>query len=345
MKPAKIAVIGASGYTGLELLRLLLTHPYAELVCVTSRQNAGQRIADLFPRFSGASAADLTFIDPDPDAVAASGAEVAFLALPHGVAAGYASSLLEKGLKIVDLSADFRLDDKEVYKEFYDADHPAPELLAEAVYGLPEIHRDAIIGARLVASPGCYPTSISLPLIPLLREKLIDPTSIVTCSMSGVSGAGRNASLPLIFCEANESVRAYSVPKHRHLSEIEQELSKAAGQQVAISFTPHLVPVHNGICSTTSAQLTADPDQVQQALERAYADEFFVRLLGKGGCADTKNVTGTNFIDIGWDYDSRTGRVLLLSAEDNLGKGAAGQAIQNFNLICAFPETAGLQNF
>ena len=163
--------------------------------------------------------------------------------------------------------------------------------------------------------------------------------------MSGVSGAGRNASLPLIFCEANESVRAYSVPKHRHLSEIEQELSKAAGQQVAISFTPHLVPVHNGICSTTSAQLTADPDQVQQALERAYADEFFVRLLGKGGCADTKNVTGTNFIDIGWDYDSRTGRVLLLSAEDNLGKGAAGQAIQNFNLICAFPETAGLQNF
>ena len=345
MNRAKIAVIGASGYTGLELLRLLLTHPHAEIVCVTSRQNAGKRIQDLFPRFSGAAAAKLTFIDPDTEAVAASGAEIAFLALPHGVAAGYASSLLEKGLKIVDLSADFRIDDKEVYKEFYDADHPAPELLSEAVYGLPEVHREAIVGARLIASPGCYPTSISLPLIPLLKEKLIDPASIVTCSMSGVSGAGRNASLPLIFCEANESARAYSVPKHRHLSEIEQELSKAAQQPVVISFTPHLIPVHNGICSTTSATLTGDPEQVQRALERAYDDEFFVRLLGKGGCSDTKNVTGTNFIDIGWDYDPRTGRVLLLSAEDNLGKGAAGQAIQNFNLICAFPETDGLQNF
>ena len=345
MKPAKIAVIGASGYTGMELLRLLLSHPYAELVCVTSRQNAGSKIADLFPRFKGAAAAELSFIDPDPDAVAASGAEIAFLALPHGVAAGYASSLLEKGLRIVDLSADFRLDDPEVYKEFYDAQHPAPELLAKAVYGLPEVHRDAIAAARLVASPGCYPTSISLPLIPLLREKLIDPASIVTCSMSGVSGAGRNASLPLIFCEANESVRAYSVPKHRHLSEIEQELGKAAGQKVTISFTPHLVPVHNGICTTSSAVLTGDPSSIGQCLEQAYGEEYFVRLLGKGGCPDTKNVTGTNFIDVGWDHDPRTGRVLLLSAEDNLGKGAAGQAIQNFNLLCAFPETAGLQNY
>lgn len=345
MKRAKIAVIGASGYTGLELLRLLLTHPHAELVCVTSRQNAGRSIGELFPRFSGAEAAGLKFIDPDAESVAATGAEIAFLALPHGVAAGYASSLVEKGLRIVDLSADFRLDDTEVYKEFYDAEHPAPELLKEAVYGLPEVHRDAIIGSRLVAAPGCYPTSISLPLIPLLREKLIDPASIVTCSMSGVSGAGRKADLSLIFCECNESVRAYGVPKHRHLSEIEQELSKAAGEKVAISFTPHLVPVHNGICSTTSAKLTGSPEDVEKALEKAYADEHFVRLLGKGGCADTKNVTGTNFIDIGWNYDPRTGRVLLLSAEDNLGKGAAGQAIQNFNLISGFPETAGLQNF
>jgi len=345
MESTKIAVIGASGYTGLELLRLLLTHPHAELVCVTSRQNVGKSIAELFPRFCGAAAADLTFIDPDPKAVAATGAEVAFLALPHGVAADYAASLLEKGLKIVDLSADFRIDDAEVYKEFYDADHPAPELLKEAVYGLPEIHREAIRNARLVASPGCYPTSISLPLIPLLKEKLIDPTSIVTCSMSGVSGAGRNASLPLIFCEVNESVRSYSIPKHRHLSEIEQELSHAAGEPVTISFTPHLVPVHNGICTTTSAILTAPADKVGSALERAYADETFVRLLGKGASADTKNVTGTNFIDIGWDYDARTGRVLLLSSIDNLGKGAASQAIQNFNLISNFPETDGLQNF
>ena len=345
MKRVKIAVIGASGYTGLELLRLLLTHPHAELVCVTSRQNADKSIGELFPRFSGANAANLTFISPDADAVAATGAEIAFLALPHGVAAGYASSLLEKGLRIVDLSADFRLDDTEVYKEFYDSEHPAPDLLKEAVYGLPEVHRDKIKNARLVAAPGCYPTSISLPLIPLLKAKLIDPASIVTCSMSGVSGAGRKADLSIIFCEANESVRAYGVPKHRHLSEIEQELSKAAGEKVVISFTPHLVPVHNGICSTTSAKLIGDPTDIQKVLEEAYSDEYFVRLLAKGSCPDTKNVTGTNFVDIGWNYDARTGRVLLLSAEDNLGKGAAGQAVQNFNIICNLPEQAGLVNF
>lgn len=345
MKPVKIAVIGASGYTGLELLRLLLTHPHAELACVTSRRNAGRTIGELFPRFSGAAAAALEFIEPEPDAVAATGAEVAFLALPHGVAAGYASSLLEKGLRIVDLSADFRLDDPAVYKEFYGADHPAPELLKEAVYGLPEVRRDEIRDKRLVAAPGCYPTSISLPLIPLLREKLIDPGSIVTSSMSGVSGAGRKADLSLIFCECNESVRAYGLPKHRHLSEIEQELSKAAGEKVVMSFTPHLVPVHCGICTTTSARLTGDPVQVGKALEHAYQTEFFIRLLGQGGCADTKNVAGTNFIDIGWDYDPRTGRVLLLSAEDNLGKGAGGQAIQCLNLICGFSETDGLQNY
>lgn len=345
MKRVKIAVIGASGYTGLELLRLLLTHPHAELVCVTSRQNAGRSIGELFPRFTGAESADLKFIDPEPDAIAATGAEVAFLALPHGVAAGYASSLLEKGLRIIDLSADFRLEDPVVYKEFYGADHPAPELLKEAVYGLPEVHRTNIPGSRLIAAPGCYPTSISLPLIPLLSEKLIDPTSIVTCSMSGVSGAGRKADLSLLFCECNESARAYGLPKHRHLSEIEQELSKAAGEKVIISFTPHLIPVHNGICTTTSAELLGRPEDVHDALENAYGHEHFVRLLGKGGCADTKNVTGTNFIDIGWEYDERTGRVLLLSAEDNLGKGAGGQAVQNFNIICGFSETDGLQNF
>jgi len=345
MKPVKIAIIGASGYTGLELLRLLLTHPHAELVCVTSRQNAGRSIAELFPRFSGAEAASLTFIDPDADTVAATGAEIAFLALPHGVAAGYASSLLDKGLKIIDLSADFRLEDPEVYKEFYGADHPAPELLKEAVYALPEVHREKILGSRLIAAPGCYPTSISLPLIPLLREKLIDPASIVTCSMSGVSGAGRKADISLLFCECTGSVRAYGIPKHRHLSEIEQELSKAAGEKVFISFTPHLIPVYNGIHSTTSATLIGEPDAIQAALENAYGSEHFVRLLGKGGCPDTKNVTGTNFIDIGWNYDPRTNRVILLSAEDNLGKGAGGQAVQNLNLICGFSETDGLQNF
>lgn len=342
MNPVKIAVIGASGYTGMELLRLLLTHPQAEIVCVTSRQNAGSRIDEVFPRFSGAGAAGLEFIAPDPEAVAATGAEIAFLALPHGVAAGYASSLLEKGLRVIDLSADFRLSDPAVYEEFYGAAHPAPELLREAIYGLPEVRRDEIRKARLIASPGCYPTSIILPLVPLLRHHLIDPASIVTCSMSGVSGAGRKADLSLLFCECNESVRAYGLPKHRHLSEIEQELGKAAGEKVAISFTPHLVPVHNGICTTTSAVLTGTPEQVDSALKKAYAAEHFVRLLGEGRCADTKNVTGTNFIDIGWSHDPRTGRILLLSAEDNLGKGAGSQAVQSMNILCGFSEKAGL---
>ena len=345
MNSVKIAVIGASGYAGLELLRLIISHPHAQLVAVTSRQFAGQTIGELFPRFSGSNIAQLEFISPDADSVAASGAEIAFLALPHGVAAGYASSLLEKGLRIIDLSADFRIDNPDTYKEFYDSDHPAPNLLSEAVYALPEVHRDAIRKTRLVAAPGCYPTSINLPLIPLLKEKLIDPSSIVTCSMSGVSGAGRKADLALIFCECNESLRAYGLPKHRHLSEIEQELSKAAGENVVISFTPHLVPTFNGIHTTSSAKLIGDPEQVGEALSRAYDDEFFVRLLGRGACPDTKYVTGTNFIDIGWQFDPRTGRVILLSAIDNLGKGAAGQAMQNFNLIAGFKESTGLQNF
>lgn len=345
MKTTKTAIIGASGYTGMELLRLILMHPQAELCCVTSRQYAGQSLGEVFPRFSAAPGSDVVFTEPDADTVKESGAEVAFLALPHGVATEYAIALLERGMKVVDLSADFRLNDAEVYEEFYGAAHPAPHLLEEAVYGFPEVRAEAITKARLIASPGCYPTSISLPLIPLLEKGLIDPQSIVTSSMSGVSGAGKTSNVLFSFCEANESVRAYGVPKHRHLSEIEQELSIAAGEKVVMSFTPHLVPAHNGICTTTSAKLTGTIEEVETALTEAYAEKHFVRLLGKGKPADTKNVTRTNQLDIGWDYDERTGRVLLLSAQDNLGKGAAGQAIQSFNLLCGFDETAGLLNY
>jgi N-acetyl-gamma-glutamyl-phosphate reductase len=211
---------------------------------------------------------------------------------------------------------------------------------------LPEVRSDEIRSARLVASPGCYPTSILLPLLPLLRGGLVDPATIVANSLSGVSGAGRKADLSLLFCECNESVRAYGVPKHRHLSEIEQELSLAAGSPVTITFIPHLIPVNAGILTTTTAMLRAGvaPEAVGAALETAYTDCPFVRLLGRGGCADTKNVTRSNFIDIGWQHDPRTGRVILLSAEDNLGKGAGGQAVQSFNLMFGLSETAGLQN-
>lgn len=346
MQNVRTAIIGASGYTGMELLRILLGHPRVELVAATSRQEAGRTIGEVFPRFSAVAGADLPFIEPDPAAVAASGAEVAFLALPHGVAAEQARALLELGLRVIDLSADFRISDPAVYEEFYGQAHPAPDLLAEAVYGLPELRPAEIAAARLVASPGCYPTSILLPLLPLLREGLLEPASLVACSMSGVSGAGKKADAALLFCECNESVRAYGLPKHRHLSEIEQELSLAAGETVRLTFVPHLVPVNSGIASTLTATLRpgVDAAAVGRALETAYRDRPFVRLRGEGGCPDTKHVTRSNFVDIGWHFDVRTGRVILLSAEDNLGKGAGGQAVQSFNLMFGLPETAGLQN-
>ncbi len=346
MNRIKTAIVGASGYTGMELLRLLLGHPGVELVAATSRQEAGRSLGTVFPRFAKLPGSGLEFIAPDPDAIAATGAQAAFLALPHGVAAEIARALLERGLRVIDLSADFRISDPAVYQEFYGDAHPTPDLLDQAVYGLPEIRAEEIAAARLIASPGCYPTSILLPLLPLLRNGLIDPTTIVANSMSGVSGAGKKADLSLLFCECNESARAYGIPKHRHLSEIEQELSLAAGEKVAISFIPHLIPVNSGIVTTTTAKLRDDvePAAIGEALENAYSASSFVRLLGRGGCADTKNVTRTNFIDIGWQHDPRTGRVILMSAEDNLGKGAGGQAIQSFNLMFGLPETDGLQN-
>ena len=345
MQRIKTVIVGASGYSGEQLMRLLLRHPGVEIVGLTSRQEAGRRLSDVMPRFRGWPGADtLTFIEPNADGIAATGAKVAFLALPHGVAAEIAIPLLEKGLTIIDLSADFRIRDAAVYQEFYDHAHPAPDLLSEAVYGLPEVHRDAILASRLIASPGCYPTSILLPLIPLLREGLIDPATVQTFSMSGVSGAGRKAAVPFLFAECNESVRPYSVPRHRHLSEIEQELSLAAREKVTITLTVHLIPVTAGICTTTYASLKPglSGPELGEALTRAYADSPFVRLLGENGCPDTKNVVGTNFIDIGWAIDRRTGRAILMSAEDNLIKGAAGQAVQSFNLKHGMEETAGL---
>lgn len=343
-KPIKVAVVGASGYTGQELLRLLLRHAGVELVCATSRQYAGQAVCSVFPRFQNLPGAGLIFTDSDAATIAAAGAQVAFLALPHGVAASYAHSLIEAKIRVIDLSADFRLNSPAVYQEFYDAPHPDVALLQEAVYGMPEWYAPQIKGARLVASPGCYPTSILLPLIPLLRAGVISTEGIVVCSGSGVSGAGRKADVSLLFCECNESVRAYGVPKHRHLSEIEQELSLAAGREVIISFTPHLIPVNTGIFSTISAPIApgADPESIGGILSQAYSKAPFVRLLGKNKPADTKNVTRTNFVDIGWAIDGRTNRALLMSAEDNIMKGAGGQGVQAFNVMFGFEETEGL---
>ncbi len=348
----KVAVVGASGYSGEEIVRLLLNHPHVELTAVTSRQNAGQTLAQVFPRFASHPASrSLRFTQPDAVALAAA-ARVVFLALPHGVAAEYAVPLLDQGCTVIDLSADFRLRSAATYREFYAHDHPAPALLEQAVYGLPEVHRAAIRGARLVASPGCYPTSILLPTLPLLRSGLIRPTGIIADSLSGVSGAGRKAEVDYLFCECNESVRPYGVPKHRHLSEIEEQLGLAAGEPVTIQFTPHLIPVNRGILTTLylaptanfrSAEETARfGESIEACYQAAYGEEPFVRLLAGKALPDTKNVTGTNVLELAWRLDPRTGRLVVMSAEDNVVKGASGQAVQSLNLVCGFPETAGL---
>ena len=350
--PVKVAIIGASGYSGEELVKLLLHHPHVELAAVTSRQHAGQTLAQIFPKYANHPRAKaLRFSDPN-SAVISKNAQVVFLALPHGVAAEYAVPLLEQGCQVIDLSADFRLNSAAVYKEFYGHDHASPELLGKAVYGLPEVYRDKIKTASLVASPGCYPTSILLPIIPLLREKIIKSTGIIADSLSGVSGAGRKAELDYLFVECNESMRPYGIPKHRHLSEIEQELSATAGEGVTIQFSPHLVPMTRGILSTiylapekhfsNETEMIALAERISRCYQSAYGNEPFVRLLEGKALPDTKNVAGTNIIEIAWRLDARTGRLIVMSALDNIVKGASGQAVQSMNLFCGFPETAGL---
>ncbi len=338
-----VAIVGANGYSGEELCSLLARHRHVRIAAVTSRQHAGKQIGEVLPRLRGLpSVEELRFSPATVEAILQSGAEFVFLALPHGVASEFAIPLLRAGKRVIDLSADFRLRNARTYEEFYGEAHPAPELLGDAVYGLPELWREKIASARLVASAGCYPTSILLPLIPLLRKELIEPGSIIVSSSSGVSGAGRKVDAAYLYAECNESLRAYGLPKHRHLSEIEQELSIAAGESVVITFVPHLAPMTRGIHTTTFAALkgATTVQDVSIELEAAYAQEPFVRFAST--LPDIKNVTGTNFCDIAVRFDPRAGRLILLSAEDNLVKGAAGQAVQNFNLMAGFPETEGL---
>ena len=338
-----VAIVGANGYSGEELCAILARHPSVRVVALTSRQHAGKKAGEVLLRLAGhGEFSDLVFSEPGVPALLASGAEFFFLALPHGVAAEFAAPLFEAGRRVVDLSADFRLRDAAVYREFYGGSHGAEHLLPKAVYGLPEIYRDEIRQAGLVASAGCYPTSILLPLVPLLKNGLICADDILVSSASGVSGAGRKAETALLYGECNESLRAYGLPKHRHLSEIEQELSLAANRPVVISFVPHLAPMTRGIHTTIFARLAEGvaAEAILPALESAYAREPFVRV--SRSLPDTKNVNGTNFCDISARYDGRAGRLVLLSAEDNLVKGAAGQAVQNFNLMAGIRETEGL---
>jgi len=345
----RTAVVGASGYSGQELLRYLARHPVFRLSLVTSRQNAGQPLSEFvhgLPR----DLASLTFVDAAPDFALAEQADLFFLAVPHGAAAPYAVALREAGKTVVDLSADFRTTDPSVYREFYDHDHPAPALLAEAVYGLPEIHRERLRSARLIAAPGCFPTSIILPLAPFLRPPSpILPRSIVATSLSGVSGAGRKLETRLLFGEIADNMYAYGVPKHRHLGEIEQELSLAAGEKITMTFVPHLVPMHRGMLSTISADFDralasypmTDMD-VFNVLQDAYGQEPFVEVLPPGKMPEARAVANSNRIQVAARVDGRTNRLLLFSSLDNLGKGNASQAIQAANLALGLDETSGV---
>lgn len=336
-----VAIIGAAGYTGEELLALALAHPHIHLACVTSREHAGKRVGDLFPRFSRSS---LVFSQPSVDAIRQQ-AEVVFLCLPHGLAAEFAVPLFEAGLKVIDVSADFRLKSPAIYESYYHAPHPAPTYLAQATYGLPEKNRERIRASRLIACPGCYPTSIILALMPLLKEQLVDPSDIIVSSCSGVTGAGKKLTTDYLFCECNESVRAYSVVGHRHIPEIEQELNECtANGGVMISFVPHLVPMNRGIHSTVVLRPTHAKagERVHQALSDAYAQEPFVRVLPLGALADTKHVAYTNWCELSCVVDLRTKKIIVTSVVDNLRKGASGQAIQCFNIMQHLDEAAGL---
>jgi N-acetyl-gamma-glutamyl-phosphate reductase len=338
----QLAVIGAAGYAGEELLRILTRHHQADIAVITSRKYAGQEISSIFPRFTGSG---LRFSAPDVSQIAES-CDAVFLALPHGLATEYALPLLESGLKVIDISADFRLKSTAKYKEYYGEDHPAPELLSKAVYGMPERYREQIKDADLIACPGCYPTSSILPTAPLLEAGLVSPNGIVIASMSGVTGAGRKVDLPYLFPECNESLRAYKAVAHRHLPEIEQELAFAAGldREIALNFVPHLVPVSRGINSTIL--LDANPgctlEKIAEAYEKAYGNEQFVRVLPAGSFSDTKYVTMTNCCEVSCNIDPHTNKVIATGAIDNLTKGASGQAVQCMNIMFGFDEAEGL---
>lgn len=337
-----VAIVGASGYTGLELIRILYCHPEAAVTCLTSEQSVGKRISDVFPALRGRC--DLMLENLEPVRVAEK-ADVIFTALPHKAAMEVVPTFMKLGKTVIDLSADYRLADPKLYGAWYE-EHLNPANLKKAVYGLPEIRRGRIKGARLVANPGCYPTSIVLGLAPLLKKGVIDPHSIIADSVSGVSGAGRSAKVDSMYCEVNEGFRAYGVGgAHRHTPEIEQELSLLAGTELKITFTPHLAPMDRGILSTMYATSAKEvtTEKLVTLYQGFYAGEPFVRVLPQGSLPSTAFVRGSNFCDIAPLLDSRTGRVIVVSAIDNLVKGASGQAVQNMNIACGLPETLGLE--
>jgi len=336
----KTGIVGGTGYTGVELLRILALHPQVSIHTVTSRADAGKRVDDMYPNLRGF--VDAIFTEPSVEAL--SSCDVVFFATPNGTAMRMARELLEQGVKIIDLAADFRLEDPAQWAHWYGEPHACPDLLQEAVYGLPEVAREQIRAARLVANPGCYPTATQLGLLPLIEANLIHLDHLIADVKSGVSGAGRKAEIPILMSETGESFKAYSVKGHRHLPEIRQGLEKAAGQPVGLTFVPHLTPMIRGIHATLYAQLKSGDTQDLQALyEARYRDEPFVDVLPAGAHPDTRNVRGTNRCQIAIHRPQGGDTLVILSVIDNLVKGAAGQAVQNMNLMLGLEETAGLR--
>lgn len=343
MNKIKAAIIGATGYVGQELFRILYNHPNVEVTKVTSVSYIGKNYADIYQNFNKIT--DLTCIEDDTEKIAEE-CDVMFIALPHGIASKkITNSVLEK-CKVIDIGADFRIKDKATYEKWYGVEHFGEDVLKEAVYGLCEIYSDKIKNARLIANPGCYTTCSILSLYPLVKENLIDTNSIIIDAKSGVTGAGRKPDLGTAFCECNESIKAYKVASHRHTPEIEQELSLAAGKNINLIFTPHLTPMNRGILATCYAKLKgeADYETLKAAYNKYYGDKYFVRLLKEGLFPETNRVKGSEFIDIGFTIDKRTNSVIAIGAIDNLVKGAAGQAVQNMNLMFGFEEWTAINN-
>lgn len=336
-----VGIFGGSGYTGQELLRILLSHPAVRVTVVTSRRYAGHPVADVFPSLRDIT--DLAFVDADARAVAGQ-CECVFLAVPHGEAMAVAPEFLGGGVRVIDLSADYRLRDPVVYEKWY-REHTSSDLIADAVYGLPELYRDEIRSARLIANPGCYPTGAILGMVPLMRQGLVDPATIIVDAKSGTSGAGREAKIDTLFCEVNEGFKAYKIFSHRHTPEIDQELSVAAGTAVRVLFTPHLVPVNRGILTTIYASMASQvsSSMLDELYHEVYGTEPFVRICPAGLYPNISAVRGSNYCDIAWAVDADTGRIVIITALDNLVKGAAGQAVQNMNIMNGFEESAGLR--
>lgn len=341
LRMVKVAICGGSGYTGAELLRMLRLHPKVEITAVTSEKSAGKRVTDLFPHLVGYEHLVYQTLDR---AELVSKADLFFLALPHAASQEAVDFFFRKGKKVIDLSADYRLDSPDIYEAWYKTPHHYPETLKRAVYGLPELYRKQVKKARLIANPGCYPTSAILALAPALKKGLIDPERLVVDSKSGTTGAGRKADLAISFCEVNEGFKAYGIAAHRHTPEIEQEVSKLAGFDVALNFTPHLVPMDRGILTTAYGRLKVqvDTETVQKIYRKSYAEEPFVHVLENGVLPNTKYVRGSNHCMIGIKVNSRTNTLIMVAAIDNLVKGASGQAIQNMNIMLGLEETMGI---